>query len=277
MSAWTFTEQLSSSERLEVLHLLLEKDTELGRESLDETRRRAVLHGSKGHHWLRKNEGHVCDYAQAVEGEILALERCGAGVDDDLLSMLLDRHHQIDWWVRDGDAEPTNAVRSLQLLAIDLPQPVLSLPESASLDAFIVGRDEDEWLLKNNEAFMDHPEQGAWRREDLLRRIAEPWFDSAGMILLRIDGVLAGSCWTKVQELFSERFGEIYVLSVSPAFQGMGLGKILLSQGLHTLQRRGVRQARLFVDVSNHGAHHLYTSMGFTLMREDQLLRFSND
>jgi mycothiol synthase len=94
-------------------------------------------------------------------------------------------------------------------------------------------------------------------------------------LLLEIDGKFAASCWTKVHELHPDRFGEIYVVSVDPAFQGRGLGKVMVTQGLAALRKKGVGEAVLFVDESNAGARKLYESLGFQLRREDRLLRFT--
>ena len=104
-----------------------------------------------------------------------------------------------------------------------------------------------------------------------------PWFDPSGFLLLEVDGRIAASCWTKVHELHPDRFGEIYVISVDPLYRGRSLGRIMLSQGLASLRRRGVQRAILFVDADNHSAQKLYRSFGFTLDREDQLLRFSKN
>jgi len=91
---------------------------------------------------------------------------------------------------------------------------------------------------------------------------------------LEIDGRLAASCWTKVHELHPDRFGEIYVISVHPDFQGRHLGRVMTTQGLASLQRRGVAHAMLFVDESNAGATSLYESLGFVVVRDDRLVRF---
>jgi mycothiol synthase len=86
--------------------------------------------------------------------------------------------------------------------------------------------------------------------------------------------VLAGSCWTKVHELANERVGEIYVISVDPAFQGHGLGQLLVRQGLDTLRRKGVKKAMLFVDDKNTGAKSMYEELGFKVKRTDALALF---
>lgn len=273
-ASWHCTSSLSAAERLEVLHLINRTETRLGREALDETRRRTVVHGWPGEHWLLREGDNIVQYA-LVQGQSHAtLEMCGGGLDEALLTLVLDRHEVVDWWTRDCGGSVQHVVRTLQLLHLDLPVPEVSVPEGSVLRTFVPGLDEGGWLAQNNAAFSDHPEQGAWLLDDLEERIREPWFDPSGFLLLEIDGRIAASCWTKVHELHPDRFGEIYVISVDPRFRGHGLGRVMLSQGLVYLRRRGVQRAILFVDADNQSAQQLYGSFGFVLEREDQLLQF---
>ncbi len=275
MSAtWESTLTLTASQRLEVLHLINQMESELGREALDETRRRAVVHGWPAEHWLRRNNGALVQYACLQGTDQPTIEMCGGGVDEQLLTDLLALHPSVDWWTRDSDGRYTNVVRTLQLLSMPLPVPALELPEGLEVRVFDPDRDACAWLEQNNAAFADHPEQGAWRLDDLHARIAEPWFDPSGFLLLCDGDDIAASCWTKVHELYAERFGEIYVLSVNPTYQGRGLGRIMLNQGLVALRRKGVSRAVLFVDEDNAPALSLYQSYGFALERKDQLLHF---
>jgi mycothiol synthase len=274
--SWQCKTALSGEERLEVLNLLNRSEAELGREALDEGRRRIVVHGWPGEHWL-KYEGDALVAFAVVNGiKHVTVEMCGGGFDSDLLAAVLEGHETIDWWTRGlNRGDQGHQIRTLQLLGLRLPVPVLSVPDGATLRNFEPGRDEEAWLAQNNAAFADHPEQGAWSRVDLDERTNEPWFDPSGFLLLEIGGQLAASCWTKVHELHPDRFGEIYVVSVDPAFQGRGLGKIMVTQGLAALRKKGVSDAVLFVDESNTGARMLYQSLGFSVRREDRLLRFS--
>ena len=273
-ASWEPVGTLSAAERLEVLNLINRTETQLGREALDETRRRTVVHGWPGEHWLRREGPAIVQYA-LLQGQAHAtLEMCGGGFDHSLLESILTRHDVIDWWTRDTDRSSQNVVRTLQLLHLTLPVLEVEVPEWARLRTFVAGYDESGWLAQNNAAFADHPEQGAWLLHDLEDRIREPWFDPSGFLLLEVDGRIAASCWTKVHELHPDRFGEIYVISVDPLYRGQSLGRIMLSQGLASLRRRGVQRAVLFVDADNHSAQNLYRSFGFTLDREDQLLRF---
>ncbi len=275
--SWQRTMALSAPERLQVLNLINRTEANLGREALDETRRRTVVHGWRGEHWLRCEGSEVVQYALVQGQEHATLEMCGGGFDSTLLDLVLEEHEVVDWWTRDSDGSFENVVRTLQLMTINLPVPVAEVPADAVVRNFDAGIDDAAWLAQNNAAFADHPEQGAWRLDDLEERIREPWFDPSGFLVLEIDGRIAASCWTKVHELHPERFGEIYVISVDPAFQGRGLGRVMLTRGLQYLRQRGVHRAVLFVDADNLSAQSLYRSLGFSVEREDQLLRFARD
>jgi mycothiol synthase len=274
--SWHSTMTLTPDQRLDVLNLLNHTDTRLGREAIDEVHRRAVVHGWSAEHWLLSRQGRLEGYALLSGTEHPSIEMCGGGFDGDLLTEVLKKHDHVYWWERDTRVvEEGTVVRTLEMLRIDLPVPVVDVPAGAVLRMFEPMRDEDLWLEQNNAAFAHHPEQGAWLREDLAERTNEPWFDPSGFLLLEINGRLAASCWTKVHELHPDRFGEIYVVSVHPDFQGRNLGRVMVTQGLASLRKKGVATAVLFVDQSNVVAKKLYEAIGFWVGREDNLVRFS--
>jgi mycothiol synthase len=146
----------------------------------------------------------------------------------------------------------------------DFPDP--RWPDGVAVRTFTVGRDEDEWVRVNAAAFADHPEQGRMRRSDLEERLAEPWFDPAGFFLAERDGRLVGFHWTKVDphRAVEPEAGEIYVLGIDPAAQGMGLGKALALAGLRYLRDRGVPAVILYAEADNPAAVGLYAGLGFT-------------
>lgn len=142
-----------------------------------------------------------------------------------------------------------------------------------ALRPFRPGADDDAWLAANNRAFADHPEQGAWTRQELEARQQEPWFDPAGFLVLEENGEVVGSCWTKVHhdpDGRTEPEGEIYVISVDPGRHGEGLGRALTVAGLDWIAGRGIRRGMLFVDAANVAAVALYRSLGFTVSRVDE-------
>jgi mycothiol synthase len=140
--------------------------------------------------------------------------------------------------------------------------------------AFRPGEDDAAWLALNAAAFAHHPEQGRWTGRDLAERMAEPWFDPAGFLLLEREGRLIGFHWTKVHpagEYGPEPVGEIYVLGVHPDAAGRGLGRLLAEAGLSHLAQSGLGTVVLYVDGDNISAIRLYESLGFHTRTTDAL------
>ena len=133
-------------------------------------------------------------------------------------------------------------------------------PPDVRIRTFVPGQDEQTWLAVNAAAFATHPEQGRWTLRDLAAREAEPWFDPAGFMLAERDGAVIGFHWTK---LHPDGLGEVYVLGVDPAAQGMHLGPALLSAGLRYLAERGAPDVLLYVEDDNQKALVLYEQFGF--------------
>lgn len=126
------------------------------------------------------------------------------------------------------------------------------------------------WVRANNRAFAHHPDQGDETETTLAARLAEPWFDPAGFLVVDDPdrpGELAGSCWTKVHppQGAEPALGEIYVIGVDPSQQGSGLGAALVLAGLDHLAERGLATAVLFVEADNEPALALYDRLGFAV------------
>jgi len=149
--------------------------------------------------------------------------------------------------------------------------PTLPVPPSASVRP-LRGGEEEALLALNNRIFEGHPENGSWTMEDLAARQAQPWFGAKDVLMLDVDGVLAGFCWLKIEERGEEgRVGEIYVIGNAPEFRGRGLGRYLLSAGLQHLSRREVDTVAVYVEESNHAAVSLYHSFKFHHQHVDVL------
>jgi len=137
-------------------------------------------------------------------------------------------------------------------------------PLPSSSDVEIRGyRPEDaaDVVRVNAAAFAHHPEQGAMDEANLAERMAEDWFDPAGLLLGVRDGAVVGFHWTKHH---SAALGEVYVVGVDPAAQGGGLGKLLTLAGLHHLADTGHTEVLLYVESDNHPAVRVYSGLGFT-------------
>ena len=152
------------------------------------------------------------------------------------------------------------------------PTPEYPTPDGVALRTFVPNQDEQAWLAANAAAFAHHPEQGALTLADLQARIAEPWFDPAGFFLAvsESDEIL-GFHWTKVHPARPGQaaMGEVYVVGVTPAAQGLGLGRTLTRQGIDHLQNAGFRAIMLYVDADNEAAVALYRQLGFTKWDSD--------
>jgi mycothiol synthase len=174
----------------------------------------------------------------------------------------------------DRIAEAVGLRRGRELRQLRRPLPLdheHTAPSPAlAVRPFRVGQDEQAWLEVNNRAFNWHAEQGGWDAATLADREAQPWFDPEGFLLHERDGRLAGFCWTKVHPDNDPPLGEIYVIAVDPAFQGLGLGRALAVAGLNWLAARGLGTAMLYVDGDNAPALHLYERLGFTVDHVDR-------
>ena len=150
----------------------------------------------------------------------------------------------------------------------DLDPAASALPSGFSARAFEPGRDEQAWLATNAAAFAHHPEQGRITLSDLQERMALPWFDAAGFILVVADehpDEVAAFHWTKVED----RVGEVYVVGVHPTHQGRGLGRPVTALGLAHLASLGLPEVELYVDGDNQAAIRTYTGLGFASIMVD--------
>ncbi len=120
--------------------------------------------------------------------------------------------------------------------------------------------DADELIRVNAAAFAHHPEQASMDAANLAERMAEPWFDPAGLLVAADGDRLLGFHWTKQH---SPELGEVYVVGIDPAAQGRGLGKLLTLAGLHHLAGLGVGEVLLYVESDNAPAIAVYSGLGF--------------
>ncbi|GAA1758044.1 mycothiol synthase [Nocardioides hankookensis] len=151
-------------------------------------------------------------------------------------------------------------VRSLWVMRRRTGAPLPELPDGPTIRTYTPD-DADELIRVNAAAFAHHPEQGAMDAAELAERMAEPWFDPAGLLLAVEGDRLLGFHWTKQH---SPDLGEVYVVGIDPTAQGRGLGKLLTLAGLHHLAGLGVAEVLLYVESDNAPAIAVYSGLGFT-------------
>jgi mycothiol synthase len=153
------------------------------------------------------------------------------------------------------------------------PLPELEAPDGVEVRSYRP-EDADEVVRVNAAAFAHHPEQGAMDRAELAERMAEDWFDPAGLLVAdgsaHGDGLL-GFHWTKRH---SADLGEVYVVGIDPAAQGRGLGRVLTVAGLAHLAAAGVEEVLLYVESDNAAGRRLYEGLGFTHAPEDTHVQY---
>lgn len=144
------------------------------------------------------------------------------------------------------------------------PPPFVAAPEGVGIRSFRPGVDDEAWLELNNRIFAEHPEQGLWTMSDLQARMAQPWFQADDVLMLEVNGGLAGFCWVKVEDRGDEgQVGEIYIIGTAPEHHGHGLGRYLLGEALRHLSERNVDGVAVYVDQSNTRGVALYWSFEF--------------
>lgn len=148
-----------------------------------------------------------------------------------------------------------------------LPLPELVVPDGVRVRGFRES-DTPDLLRVNAASFAAHPEQGGMDEAGFAERTAEPWFDPAGLLVAEDEsGRMLGFHWTKQH---SPDLGEVYVVGVSPALQGRGLGRLVTLAGLHHLAGLGVSEVILYVESDNAPAIAVYRDkLGFTHAASD--------
>ncbi|WP_347754371.1 mycothiol synthase [Agrococcus sp. ProA11] len=227
---------------------------------------------------LRRGERRAVGDADALavvsdaEGEVeLAVhpDRRGRGLGTALVTRLVEELGGFDAWAH-GDLPAARAIaerfgmqRVRTLLQLRAPVPPASTDDDRLPDGTrpYAPSDASALLALNAAAFAAHPEQGRMSLTDLEARMAEPWHDDANLIVLPGEAGLDAFTWVKPDG--DRDVAELYVLGVSPAIQGAGLGRRMLDATFVRMRALGATAAHLYVEGDNDAALALYRRAGF--------------
>lgn len=247
---------------------------------LDEAARLRVKHHglTDSALWLADRDGFALAHAGSVDLAVAPGAR-GRGLGRELAGVALAGDGPVTAWSHnDHPAAAALARRHGLRRARELwvmrrpgtePLPALVVPDGVSVRGYR-DDDRDEVLRVNAAAFAHHPEQGAMDADDLAARMAEDWFDPAGLLVADGGDRLLGFHWTKQHG----SVGEVYVVAIDPSAQGKGLGKVLTLAGLHHLAGLGVAEVELYVESDNTPAVRVYGGLGFTHAAADTHVQY---
>jgi mycothiol synthase len=229
--------------------------------------------------WLAGADGFALAHAGSVDLAVAPGAR-GRGLGRELAAEALSGEDPVTAWSHNDHpaaavlAEQRGLRRARELWVMRRPAgeplPELVGPSGVTIRAYR-DEDRDELLRVNAAAFAHHPEQGSMDADDLDGRMAEEWFDRAGLLVADDGSGLLGFHWTKQH---NAELGEVYVVAIDPRAQGRGLGRVLTLAGLHHLERLGVAEVLLYVESDNAPAVRVYGGLGFTHAAADTHVQY---
>lgn len=233
---------------------------------------------SRAQLWLAGDDGFALRQGEVVDLAVHPGAR-GRGAGTALSSAALAGVVEVEAWSHADHpaagrlAERFGVPRARELRIMELPGevplPAVATPAGVAVRTFAPG-DEEAVLAVNAAAFAHHPEQGGLTLADLRDRMAEDWFDPAGLFLAVDDhGELLGFHWTKEHHEEEPPFGEVYVVGVDPGAAGRGIGSLLTNTGLRHLRSRGLGRVILYVEADNAPAVTVYERQGFRVLRTE--------
>lgn len=170
-------------------------------------------------------------------------------------------------WVEDASSDHNAALESVGFLPYrdlwQMRRPLPADPAGIETTDMDLERDLDEFIVVNGRAFSWHPEQAHLTADQVRTTLQGDGFSLEGFRLLRLEGRLAGFCWTKIHNQEKPPVGEIYAIGLDPDFHGRGLGGPMTLAGLDYLSGAGLTVANLYVESDNAPAVATYERLGF--------------
>jgi len=144
------------------------------------------------------------------------------------------------------------------------PIPVDVLPEDFKIRSVNPDHDFSE-LAAGVRTVFGH---GEWFNEGVLRKLSRASFYREELDLVAVDaaGVIASFCTFRLDA--PGRLAELEPMGTLPAYQGLGLAKALICEGLKRLKKYEPRLVYIGGAANNPAANRLYESTGFTIRHD---------
>ena len=149
----------------------------------------------------------------------------------------------------------------------DLPPPPPAIPAGFTIRPLAGAQEIDAYVDTQRAAFGSSSMTRAWR-EEILRL---PQYNGAlDLVAAAPDGTLAGFCicWLNHDARWAtgpEITGQVEPIAVRPEYQGRGLGRALLFEGIRRMAARGAQRMFIDADPDNVAALALDQSAGFRI------------
>ena len=215
---------------------------------------------------------HLRDTACEYELLAFAVEQMSALDEVQTVWVAEDDAPRIRWLEENGfSAEQEHLVLLKRLLTGPLSGS--ALPDGFSLRSSHGEKDARLRSVASHAAFgSTKPFEEYWPRT--LRFMQSPVYVAEYEIFVTAaDGQVASYCIIWMDEL--NKSGLFEPVGTHPNFQGKGLGKGLLFEGLRRLQVEGMREASVCAESTNPAAIHLYEAVGFQKVKK--LLTFKKE
>jgi ribosomal protein S18 acetylase RimI-like enzyme len=152
----------------------------------------------------------------------------------------------------------------LRLHDPEAPIPVCPLPDGYKIRSINPSRDFKELAAAVRTVFG----HGEWFNEEVLRKLAQASFYREELDLVADDatGAIASFCTFRLDA--SGGFVELEPMGTLPKYQGLGLAKALICEGLRRLRRYDPKLVYIGGAANNPAANRLYDSTGFTIRHD---------
>lgn len=149
--------------------------------------------------------------------------------------------------------------------ALDRPIPPAAIPEGFTIRPLAGVSEAAAYTALHRAAFGSENMTADWRARTIEQAGYTPDLD---LVMTAPGGSLAAFCICWIGSVQGQIVGQVEPLGVHPDYQNLGLGRILLAEGLRRMQAHGATTALIEAYSTNAVSQHLYHAVGFRTVYE---------